>query len=134
MFVRIAATEVTKFSYLDVWIYTPREEQHPQRSLQSSEHFCIVRTRCPFFPHTANKNCRAFSCAQVGDGQAALDGLASGRFDLLVLDLGLPKKSGMEVLTELRAMPPESAIHDIPVIVSSGHVLDEHRKLCLEAG
>lgn len=71
---------------------------------------------------------------QVGDGQAALDYLASGRFDLLVLDLGLPKKKGMEVLTELRAMPPESSIRDIPVIVSSGHVLDEQRRLCLEAG
>lgn len=71
---------------------------------------------------------------QVGDGQAALDSLASGRFDLLVLDLGLPKKAGMEVLTELRAMPLQSMIRDTPVIVSSGHVLDEHRRLCLEAG
>lgn len=72
----------------------------------------------------------------MGDGQAALDRVISGDFDLLVLDLGLPKKGGTEVLAELRAMPVEvsGAIRAIPVIVSSGHVLDETRKLCLEAG
>lgn len=74
-------------------------------------------------------------CLQVGDGQAALDRLVSGEFDMLVLDLGLPKKQGMEVLAELRSMPATSgAVRDIPVIVSSGHVLDETRRLCLEAG
>lgn len=38
-----------------------------------------------------------FSSWQVGDGQAALDALTLGCFDLLVLDLGLPKKTGMQV-------------------------------------
>lgn len=71
---------------------------------------------------------------KVEDGQEALDVLASGRFDLMMLDLGLPTKSGMQVLTELRKMAPESPIRDIPVVVSSGHVLDEHRKRCLDAG
>ncbi|CAN0256217.1 unnamed protein product, partial [Hapterophycus canaliculatus] len=71
----------------------------------------------------------------VADGQAALDRLVSGEFDMLVLDLGLPKKEGMEVLAELRSMPDTSgAVRNIPVIVSSGHVLDETRRLCLEAG
>ena len=38
----------------------------------------------------------------VRDGQAADHALASESFDLLVLDLGLPRLSGMEVLARLR--------------------------------
>lgn len=68
-----------------------------------------------------------------------MDRAISGDFDLLMLDLGLPKKEGTEVLAELRAMPAAaevggSAVRDMPVIVSSGHVLDDARRLCLEAG
>eukprot|EP00752_Nemacystus_decipiens_P009759 g8716.t1 len=80
------------------------------------------------------------SVEAVGDGRAALDRIVSGDFDLLVLDLGLPKKGGTEVLAELRAMPVEAgvpatgAIRNIPVIISSGHVLDEPRRLCVESG
>eukprot|EP00903_Cladosiphon_okamuranus_P009452 g9011.t1 len=80
------------------------------------------------------------SVETVGDGQAAVDRIVSGDFDLLVLDLGLPKKMGLEVLAELRAMPAEAgvgvggAVRNIPVIISSGHVLDETRRLCVESG
>ncbi|MBI9113996.1 response regulator transcription factor [Sanguibacter suaedae] len=38
----------------------------------------------------------------VGTGREALDGAASGTFDLLVLDLGLPDEDGFTVLRRLR--------------------------------
>jgi two-component system, OmpR family, copper resistance phosphate regulon response regulator CusR len=44
----------------------------------------------------------------VGDGNAALELALSGQFDLMLLDLGLPGRDGLEVLTQLRgrvAMP-----------------------------
>jgi DNA-binding response OmpR family regulator len=43
-----------------------------------------------------------FSTDVVGDGEEALRLARSGRFDLLILDLGLPGKDGFEVLRELR--------------------------------
>ena len=43
-----------------------------------------------------------FSTAVVGDGEEALNLARSGTFDLLILDLGLPGKTGLEVLNELR--------------------------------
>lgn len=38
----------------------------------------------------------------VRDGQAALDTLAAQVYDVVLLDLGLPKKDGMEVLRDIR--------------------------------
>ncbi|QIK76061.1 response regulator transcription factor [Nocardioides piscis] len=39
----------------------------------------------------------------VGDGPAGLDEALSGRFDLMVLDIGLPGMDGFEVLDQLRS-------------------------------
>jgi DNA-binding response OmpR family regulator len=44
-----------------------------------------------------------FQVTVVGDGESALSEAASGRYDLMILDLGLPLRDGMSVLTELRA-------------------------------
>ena len=43
-----------------------------------------------------------FSTDVVADGEEALRLARSGKFDLLILDLGLPGKDGFEVLRELR--------------------------------
>jgi CheY-like chemotaxis protein/anti-sigma regulatory factor (Ser/Thr protein kinase) len=45
---------------------------------------------------------------QVGDGQSALGELAGATFDLVLLDVGLPGMSGLDVLAELHnlATPP----------------------------
>lgn len=55
-----------------------------------------------------------FSTTVVGDGEAAAALARSGEFDLLVLDLGLPLKDGMDVLRELRA-----AGSRLPVVILS---------------
>lgn len=47
-----------------------------------------------------------------GDGARGLDEAMSGRFDLLILDIGLPTMDGFEVLNQLRAQGSR-----IPVIV-----------------
>src|ERR1700731_1193950 len=39
----------------------------------------------------------------VADGEAALSALAIEQYDMVLLDLGLPKKDGWEVLRRLRA-------------------------------
>lgn len=48
----------------------------------------------------------------IGDGAQALAWLDNERFDLVVLDLGLPSMDGMELLREARARG-----HDMPVLI-----------------
>lgn len=48
----------------------------------------------------------------AGDGQSGLDEALSGRFDLMVLDIGLPGMDGFEVLDQLRSQGSR-----MPVIV-----------------
>jgi DNA-binding response OmpR family regulator len=45
-----------------------------------------------------------YTTSSVEDGIRALDYASSGEFDLLVLDIGMPRMDGVAVLTALRAM------------------------------
>ncbi|NYF80191.1 response regulator transcription factor [Granulicella arctica] len=65
----------------------------------------------------------------VGDGEAALAQLSNRSFDLVVLDLGLPRKDGVEVLTELRGRCQRTA-----VLVLSGRSDVEEKVKCLNLG
>ena len=49
-------------------------------------------------------------------GNAGLKALASGRFDLAILDIGLPDLSGLEVLEKARARSPQ-----LPVVIITAH-------------
>jgi DNA-binding response OmpR family regulator len=51
-----------------------------------------------------------YGCEVVTTGTAALEQARSGRFELLVLDLGLPEMDGLEVCRRIRAVRPHLAV------------------------
>ena len=63
------------------------------------------------------------------DGLAALDCLRKDNFDMMILDLMLPKMGGMEVVKKVR----ETNIR-FPVLMLTAKTTDEDRTLGLEAG
>jgi two-component system response regulator RegX3 len=69
-----------------------------------------------------------FDVDAVADGEAALSAVRTGGYDVLVLDLMLPRLSGMEVCRRLRA---ES---DIPILMLTAKDAEVDRVLGLEAG
>jgi two-component system response regulator RegX3 len=69
-----------------------------------------------------------FDVEAVGDGEAALDALADDGFDLVVLDLRLPKISGTEVCRQVRARSP------IPIIMLTAKDAELDRVVGLEIG
>jgi DNA-binding response OmpR family regulator len=65
------------------------------------------------------------------DGQLALAAVAQGQPDLLILDLMLPGKSGLEILTELRADPGTAAL---PVLMLTAKGQGRDREAAERAG
>jgi DNA-binding response OmpR family regulator len=65
----------------------------------------------------------------VGDGEAALMQSAEDHPDLVLLDLSLPKRDGMEVLTAMRARHDDAS-----VLVLSGRIEVNTRVQCLDLG
>lgn len=63
------------------------------------------------------------------DGHSALHALQSEHFDLAILDLGLPRRDGMEVLTELRKHGS-----DLPVLILTARDALSSRVAGLDAG
>ncbi|MGA7537347.1 MAG: response regulator [Steroidobacteraceae bacterium] len=70
-----------------------------------------------------------FTVDWVYDGDSASQVLRSEEFDLLLLDLGLPRKSGLEVLTAVRARGLE-----IPVLIITARDAVSDRVHGLDAG
>jgi CheY-like chemotaxis protein len=67
----------------------------------------------------------------AADGQAALESLKAGRFDLVLLDIVMPGVDGYEVLRVVKSTP---GLRDIPVVMISA--LDELESVvrCIELG
>lgn len=65
----------------------------------------------------------------AGDGEAALEQMRERRPDLVVLDLSLPKKDGIEVLEEM-----QGRFGDTSVMVLTGRSQVEDRVKCLNLG
>ena len=70
-----------------------------------------------------------FAVDWVTDGRAAELSLANGVYDLAILDLGLPKKDGMAILSALRGMG-----NSMPVLIASARDTVRDRIAGLEAG
>jgi len=59
-----------------------------------------------------------FEVALARDGDEALSSIRAGKPDLVLLDLILPKKSGFELMDEIRKDPKTQA-KDLPIIIIS---------------
>ena len=65
----------------------------------------------------------------VKDGQAAELFLGAGTYDLMILDIGLPKRSGLEVLRTLR-----NGGSDLPVLILTARDTVEDKVAGLDSG
>lgn len=68
----------------------------------------------------------------VADGFAALDALRRERFDIGLIDIEMPRKSGLEVMVEIRGGAPELA--SIPLVAITAYVLRDNREAIYAAG
>ncbi|MCC2638482.1 MAG: Response regulator arlR [Moraxellaceae bacterium] len=72
---------------------------------------------------------QGFAVDWLKDGESALAAATTEDFDLLVLDLGLPRRDGMDVLTQLRQRGKE-----VPVLILTARDTPPDRIAGLDAG
>jgi len=67
---------------------------------------------------------KGHTCATSNSGADALDKIARGRYDLVILDHNMPKMTGTEVLLELRADPGHAKL---PVLICTSDALFQRK-------
>lgn len=76
-------------------------------------------------------DCENFEVVYAKDGEEALEKALTLKPDIILLDIMMPKKSGMEVLEELKKNPQTS---NIPVIMLSVLLNEKVRQDALSLG
>lgn len=69
------------------------------------------------------------TCGEAGNAQELISEVQTEDWDLVILDLTMPGRSGLDVLRDLRTLRPK-----IPVLVLSMHPEDQLGKRVLKAG
>ncbi|MFC1766460.1 response regulator transcription factor [Planctomycetota bacterium] len=71
--------------------------------------------------------CQGHSIHEAADGIEAFSLAQKESYDLLVTDIGMPEKDGIELITDLRKLMPDLTILAISAggICSAGHYLDQ---------
>jgi two-component system response regulator QseB len=71
-------------------------------------------------------------CVEIlQDGQQALAALQASSFDVVILDLGLPRMSGLDVLRRVRSL---GGMGDVPILILTARDLIADRVAGLDAG
>lgn len=73
-------------------------------------------------------------CRVAEDGQAALDALRDGGFDLALVDIEMPRLSGLDVIAALRAGETAQGAAPLPVLAITAFVLSANRDEIYAAG
>lgn len=69
------------------------------------------------------------TCGEAGEAQQVISQVRSHPWDLIILDVSMPGRSGFDLLSDLRELRPE-----LPVLVLSMHPEDQYGKRALRAG
>ena len=83
----------------------------PLSALVVDDSMLIRHTVCRFLQE------RGFSVESATNGQEALEIIKQNRPDLIITDMQMPKMSGSELITALKAQPETS---EIPIVIVAG--------------
>jgi signal transduction histidine kinase len=73
---------------------------------------------------------RAVAVSSVGE---ALGALHANRFDLIIADIGMPGRDGLDFIREVRSLPPEAG-GTIPALALTAYGRPEDRRRAIDAG
>jgi len=74
---------------------------------------------------------RGHEVTVVSNGRDAVDAVAGGRFDLVLMDVQMPVLDGVAATREIRAMPDRRGLR---ILALTAHAMPDERKQCFDAG
>ncbi len=74
-----------------------------------------------------------FQTETVGDGRQALQALAAGEYDLVLMDVQMPGMDGLQATRAIRSEERGTGRH-IPIVALTAHAMASEREKCLAAG
>jgi len=77
---------------------------------------------------------RGHTAALAGDGLEALESLRAGTFDLVLMDIQMPRMDGLEATRAIRRGVAGEAARAVPIVSLTAHAMTGDKERCLEAG
>jgi CheY-like chemotaxis protein len=74
------------------------------------------------------------SLTMAGDGQEAIEAFRPGTFDLVLMDMQMPRLDGLAATREIRRLEREAGMAPTPIAMLTANAMDEHRQMAFEAG
>jgi response regulator RpfG family c-di-GMP phosphodiesterase/serine/threonine protein kinase len=122
---RVAAEPVGRLSIKPPSAPQPAAERGRHRVLVVDDE-AGIRTFCSLALRTDGVECQ-----EVSDGQAAIEAIAARSFDLVLLDIDMPRLNGIETLRRLRETPPAP---NLKVVMFSGRTAADEMAHLLDTG
>lgn len=76
---------------------------------------------------------RGISCVVAKNGREAIEAFARERFDVVLMDLGLPGIDGLNASREIRKCSPEGS-RRVPIAALTAHDTEQDRVVARESG
>ncbi len=77
---------------------------------------------------------QGFQLTQVDDGEAAVHAAAAQSFDLILMDMQMPRMSGLEATLAIREAEQAANTTPVPIIALTANVMEGDRVECLAVG
>lgn len=109
---------------------TGSEVETKEFNLNAGRQVLLVEDDLPLSKFlTQRLEAEALAVEVVHDGETALDSVGRTKYDLVILDLGLPKIDGISLLKQLRPKHPK-----LPVLVLTARSKVQEKVVSLDAG
>jgi PAS domain S-box-containing protein len=73
----------------------------------------------------------AMTVDTANDGREAVSAVAAARYDLVLMDMQMPRMDGLEATRAIRAIP---GLASLPIVAMTANAFDNDRQACLAAG
>lgn len=77
---------------------------------------------------------RGYDVTVADNGLEAVELVKRGDFDLVLMDVQMPKMDGFEATTAIREWEADRGAGRLPIIAVTAHAMEGDRQLCLDAG